>query len=132
MPNGKDRSGVSALQLAHDPLNFSSSYRETVHEIKGMLINAGAIPDFPPSVPRIKVVNRADSALTLSVSTSGVESHLAASRRNDTKFETCSDFTTDDVDGHFEERDLNVSTVYTYRVRACNPVGCSTPSDDAS
>ena len=131
-PDGGNRSGVSALELAYDPRNFSSSYRPAVHEIKWMLINAGATPDFTPMAPRITIVDRSDNSLTLKVSTSGVESHFAASRRNDTHSGTWTDFVTSDVDGHFEDRNLNGDTLYTYRVRACNAVGCSDPSDSAS
>ena len=122
-PNAKNGDGVSTIKLAYD---------ERYSEILGMLKDAGALVDFPPRTPAIKVVDRSDDSLTLEVSTSGVESHYAAGRRNVTRSGSWTNFDVHDTDGDFQDRGLRPDEIYEYALRACNPAGCSGPSSKAS
>ena len=122
-PNAKNGDGVSAIKLAYD---------ESYSEILGMLKDAGALVDFPPRTPAIKVVDRSDDSLTLEVSTSGVESHYAAERRDVTRSGSWTSFNIHETDGDFQDRGLSPNSIYEYALRACSPGGCSGPSSRVS
>ena len=122
--NAKNERGTSPAKFA---------LQEEEHEIFRILIDAGAETDFPPqSVPWIKVTDRSDSSLTITVLNSdGLETHYALRRRNATESGEWVDLEAHDTDGSFEDQGLNADSTYYYALRACNSFGCSELSSEA-
>ena len=122
--NAKNERGTSPAKFA---------LQEEEHKIFRILIDAGAEIDFPPqSVPWIKVTDRSDSSLTITVLNSdGLETHYALRRRNATESGEWVDLEAHDTDGSFEDQGLNADSTYYYALRACNSFGCSELSSEA-
>ncbi|MXY21528.1 MAG: hypothetical protein F4Y49_09380 [Dehalococcoidia bacterium] len=122
--NAKNESGDSPAKLALE---------EEEHEILQILIDAGAEVDFPPqSAPWIKVTDRSDSSLTITVLKSdGLETHYVLRRRNATESGEWVDLEVRDTDGSFEDRGLNADSTYYYALQSCNSFGCSELSSEA-
>lgn len=122
--NAKNRSGTSPAKFALE---------EEEHEILRILIDAGAEIDFPPqSAPWIKVTDRSDSSLTITVLKSdGLETHYVLRRRNATESGEWVDLEVRDTDGSFEDQGLNADSTYYYALQSCNSFGCSELSSEA-
>ena len=115
--NAKDGWGTSLVKLA---------FEENESEIVRILVDAGAEVDFPPGNPKIKVIYRSDSSLTVWViGSGGVETHYAMQRRNATESGEWMNMEVPYTDGRFEDQRLNEDSTYYYAVQACNAVGCS-------
>ena len=117
--NARDRRGKSLTKLAFD---------EEAFEVLRILLAAGAEVDFPPPAPRIEVVDRSESSLTISVAGSrGLETHYALRRRSNASGQWV-DLEVRDTDGSFEDRGLTAQSTYHYTLQACNGAGCSKSS----
>ena len=115
--NAKDGWGTSLVKLA---------FEENESEIVRILVDAGAEVDLPPGNPKIKVIYRSDSSLTVWViGSGGVETHYAVQRRNATESGEWMNMEVPYTDGRFEDQRLNEDSTYYYAVQACNAVGCS-------
>ena len=115
--NARDRRGTSSTRLAFEEEEF---------EVLRILMAAGAEVDFPPPALRIRVIDRSESSLTISVAESlGLETHYAMRRRNATAPGQWVDLEVRDTDGRFEDRGLTADSTYQYTLQACNAAGCS-------
>ena len=120
--NARDKGGTSPTKLAFEAEEF---------EILSILIAAGAAVDFPPPAPRIRVIDRSESSLTVSVAGShGLETYYALRRRESTASGVWVDLEVRDTDGRFEDQGLNADATYYYALRACNAAGCSELSSE--
>ena len=120
--NAKGRWGTSLVEIA---------FEENEPEIVRILVEAGAEVDFPPSVPRIAVIDRSDNSLTIRVYGSiGIETYYAVRRRDATPAGEWVDHEVRDTDGSFEDRGLNANSTYYYALQACNAAGCSELSSE--
>ena len=118
--NAKDESDTSPTRLAFEDEEF---------EILDVLLAAGAEVDFPPPVPRIKVIDRSDNGLTISVAeTRGLEMYYFMRRLNATASGEWVDLEVRDREGRFEDQGLNAGSTYYYALQACNAAGCSESS----
>ena len=126
--NVTDRWGTSLLEVAFEEREAASGLTPAGSEIVRILLGAGAEIDFPTPTPEIAVIDRSDSSLTISVSTTGGETHFAVRRRNATESGEWVDFEVHDTDGRFEDQGLNDDSIYFYALQACNANGCSEPS----
>ena len=131
--NARNDRGTSIVKAAFEEGESGLDFTEEEYEIFQFLLNAGAVADFPPPVPRIRVIDRSDSSLTILVTPSlGLETHYAVRRLDATESGKRADLEVRDTDGRFEDQGLNADSTYYYALQACNDYGCSEASDETA
>ena len=91
-----------------------------LREIQRILVDAGAIPPYPPS---IEVVDRSDSSLTVQVS--GLATHYLFRHRNATASGEWVNLPRHDAGGNFHDTGLAPDSTYYYQAQSCGSGGCS-------
>ena len=93
-------------------------------EMRRLLLDAGAIPPFPPSV---HVVDRSESSLTIRVD--GVATYYSFRRRSETGSGEWVDLPAHNAGLNFHDSGLAPDTTFYYTAQSCSSGGCSDASD---
>ena len=136
--NGTDCSGTPVLFVAIDAGNTeivrvlldaganveSSLLYAHTGKMQRLLLDAGAIPPFPPL---IQVVDRTESSLTIQVS--GVATYYSFRRLSEAGSGEWVDLPHHVAGSDFHDTDLGPDATFFYTAQACSSGGCSDASD---